>query len=146
MGAALGRDERMDLVHDDRLDRAEDLASLRGEQEVERLGRRDEDVGRRALHLRPLARWGVTRADGYLWDVQGAALCRDPRERRAEIALHVDGQGLEGRNVQNPATFLFCWSFREHQPVDGRQKGSKRLSGPGGRKQKGGFSRENRGP
>ena len=75
--------------------------------------------------------------------MQDTALRRDARQRGAEIALHVDGQGLERRNVQNPATLLFCWSLREHEAVYGRQKGCKRLPGPGGREQKGGFSREN---
>jgi hypothetical protein len=136
----------MDLVDDHRLDRAEDLARLRGQQQVERLGRRDQDVRRRAEHLRPLARGGVARADADLGDVHGAALRGDARQRGAQVALDVDGEGLERRNVENPTPLLFCWSLGEHQTVDGCQKGSKRLSGPGGREQKGRFSRENRGP
>ena len=54
--AALGRGDRVDLVDDDGLDRREHLARLRGQQEVERLRRRDQDVGRRARDARALRR------------------------------------------------------------------------------------------
>ena len=47
--AALGRHERVDLVDDDRVDGAQRLARVRREQQVERLRRRDQDVGRLAL-------------------------------------------------------------------------------------------------
>src|SRR5690606_2359887 len=50
--AALAVDHRVDLVDDDRLDGAQRLAALRGEQEVERLRGRDEDVWRMPLHPR----------------------------------------------------------------------------------------------
>ena len=49
--AALGGRERVDLVDDYRLDAAQDLARLRREHQVERLGCRDQDVGRRAREL-----------------------------------------------------------------------------------------------
>ena len=52
--AALGLRHRVDLVDDDPLRAGEELARLRGEHEVERLGRGDEDVRRRAQHRRPL--------------------------------------------------------------------------------------------
>ena len=42
--AALGGDERVDLVEDDGLDGAEGFAGVGGEEEIERLGRGDEDV------------------------------------------------------------------------------------------------------
>ena len=45
--AALGGRERVDLVDDHGLDAAQDLPRLRREHQVERLGRGDEDVGRR---------------------------------------------------------------------------------------------------
>ncbi len=48
--AALGRGDRVDLVDDDRLDVAQHVARLRGQHEVQRLGRRDQHVGRRAPH------------------------------------------------------------------------------------------------
>ena len=46
MGAALGAGHRVHLVDDDRLDAAQGLARLRGEQQEQRLRRGDEDVGR----------------------------------------------------------------------------------------------------
>ena len=46
MGAALRAGDRVHLVEDQRLDRPERLAGGGGEHEVERLGRRDQDVGR----------------------------------------------------------------------------------------------------
>ncbi len=49
--AALGAGQGVNLVDDDRLHRAEHLAGARaGQQDVERLGRGDEDVGRLAQH------------------------------------------------------------------------------------------------
>ena len=48
VGAALGAGQGVDLVDDDPLDAAQRLPRLRGQQQVERLGRRDQDV-RRAL-------------------------------------------------------------------------------------------------
>ena len=53
--AALRPRHGVDLVDDHRLDRAQQLARARGEEEEERLGRRDQDVGRRSQHLRALA-------------------------------------------------------------------------------------------
>ena len=46
VGAALRAGDRVDLVDDDVLDAAEDLARLAREQQVERFGGRDEDVRR----------------------------------------------------------------------------------------------------
>ena len=50
--AALRPRDRVDLVEDHGLDTAQRLARLRGEEQEERLGRRDEDVRRRAQHPR----------------------------------------------------------------------------------------------
>ena len=46
VAAPLGGGQGVDLVDDHRLDAAQRLAGRRGEHEVERLGRGDEDVGR----------------------------------------------------------------------------------------------------
>jgi len=139
---ALGGDQRVDLVDDHRLDGAEDLPRLRGEQQIERLWRGDEDVGRRAQHLRPLAGRGVARADAHGGQVQVAALLRDACEGRAQVALHVDGEGLERRDVHHTTPGFFARWRSEHEAVDGRQKGCQRLAGAGGREQKGGLACE----
>ena len=52
VGAALRAGDRVDLVDDHVLDAAEDLAGLAREHQVERFGRRDEDVRRAAGDLR----------------------------------------------------------------------------------------------
>ena len=50
MRAAFRPGDGVHLVDDHRLDAAEDLPPLRGEEQEERLGRRDQDVRRRAEH------------------------------------------------------------------------------------------------
>ena len=52
--AALGAGDGVDLVDDDVLDVAQDLARGAGQHQVERLGRRDQDVGRVAGDLAPV--------------------------------------------------------------------------------------------
>ena len=61
--AALGRHQRVDLVDDDRVDRAQRLARVRRQQQVERLRRGDQDVGRLALEPRALGLRRVAGAD-----------------------------------------------------------------------------------
>ena len=88
MRAALGGHQRVDLVDDDRLDRAKHLAGPRREQEVERLGSRDEDVGRLAQEPRALGGRRVARADrdGGRREATRPASARDWRCRRSATA------------------------------------------------------------
>jgi hypothetical protein len=83
----------VDLVDDDRLDAAEHLARLRGEDQVQRLGCRDEDVGRRAPHRRALALRRVARAD------RDAQVGPDAAQRSAQVAVDVVGKRLQRRDV-----------------------------------------------
>jgi hypothetical protein len=53
----------MDLVHDHGLDTGEHRARLAGEDQVQRLGRRDQDVGRVAAHRHPLGLRRIAGAD-----------------------------------------------------------------------------------
>ena len=94
--AALRAGDRVHLVEDHRLDGAQHLAALRGEQQEERLGRRDQDVGRRAQHLLALALRRVARAhaDGELRAHAG--------ERAAQVALDVVVERLQRRHVEEP--------------------------------------------
>ena len=46
MGAAFGRDERVNFINDDGVDSTESLCCLRGEHEIERFRRGDENVSR----------------------------------------------------------------------------------------------------
>ena len=75
----------------------EHLARLRGEDQVQRLGRRDEDVRRVAHHRRAL----------LLGRVAGADRDRDcsapmPAQRRAQVALDVVGERLQRADVEHP--------------------------------------------
>ena len=59
VGAALRAGDRVDLVDDDVLDAAQDLAGRAGQHQVERFGGRDEDVRRVADELAALVGRGV---------------------------------------------------------------------------------------
>ena len=60
VGAALGADQRVDLVDDHRVDGREHAArALGGQHQVERLGRRDQDLGR-ACSIRSRSPAGVS--------------------------------------------------------------------------------------
>ena len=87
--AALGRRHRVDLVDDHGLDAREGLARRAGQHQVQRLGRRDQDVGGLALQQPPVAARRVTRAhahrdDGHLGARAACAVCVMPTsgERR----------------------------------------------------------------
>ena len=80
----------------------EDLARLRGQHQVERLGRRDQDVGRRAQHRRALAGRRVAGADRDAHVVAEA----EAAQRRAQVALDVVGERLQRRDVDQPRAVL----------------------------------------
>ena len=106
VGAALGAGDRVDLVDDDVLDAAQDLAGRAGQHQVQRLGRRDQDVGRVAGDLSRRSSAGVSPvrlATEMCGDGFAEALGRqgDPGQRRPEVALDVVGQCLERRDVQD---------------------------------------------
>ena len=123
VGAALRPGDGVHLVDDHGLDAGEHLATLRGEQEVERLGRRDEDVRRVPQHLAPLLLRRVAGPDG------DAELRLEPGERAAEVALDVVVQRLQRRDVEQaePLTGRFG------QTVDPPEERGERLARPGRR-------------
>ena len=93
--AALGAGDGVHLVEDQRLDAAQRLARRRGEHQVERLGRRDQDVGRLLDELAALLRRRVAGADA---DAQARL---EPGERAAQVALDVVVERLERRDVEH---------------------------------------------
>ena len=99
--------DRVDLIDDHGLGRGEDLADPRGEHQVERLGGRDQDVGRRFLHRPPL---GLGRVPGAQPDRDVGA---DPRQRRPQVALDVVGERLQRRDVDEPHPGLALGVARE---------------------------------
>ncbi len=138
MGSPLGAGDGVHLVDDDRLHAAQALAGGRGEDQVERLGRRDEDVRWGAGQPAALVGRGVAgaHADGdlRLLAAQAPGRLPDPGERRAQVALDVDGQRLERRDVEDPAAQRAVVRRRRRgQPVEGPQEGGQRLAGAGGR-------------
>src|SRR4051812_45099197 len=107
MGTALAAGDCVDLVDDDRVDAPQRLTGLAGQQEEQRLRRRDEDVRWPSGERAPLVGRGVTRphADSHLADglAEAGRGVSDAREWRAKVALDVDGQRLQGGNVEDPA-------------------------------------------
>ena len=95
VGAALRPGDGVHLVEDQRVDRAQQLARLRGEHQEERLGRRDQDVRRRAQHRLALLLRRVARPH------RDAELRLEPGERPAQVPLDVVVQRLQRRDVEN---------------------------------------------
>ena len=128
--------QRVDLVHDDGLDGVERGAALRrGDEEVERLGRGDDEGARAPDHRRPLAGGGVARADPDRQIGRGQAelsrLGADLGERPFEVLRDVDRQGLQRRDVDDPrAADRLAARVGEVQAVDGHEEAGQRLAGP----------------
>ena len=91
---ALGRHERVNLVDDDGVDRAQRLARLRCQQQEQRLGRGDQDVGRLTLEARALASRRVARPHGGGGD----------DERFAAPACEVRNPGEGARRFRSTST------------------------------------------
>ena len=137
VGAALGAGDGVDLVDDDGLDAAQRLARLGGQQQEQRLGRGDEDVGGLARELAALVGGGVTGADGdaHVGRLEAEALggLPDAGEGAAEVALDVDGEGLERGDVEDAAPVERVLGGRAGgDPVEGPEEGRQRLAGAGG--------------
>ena len=103
--AALRPHQGVNLVENHHLDRGKDRPGVRAENQEEGLWRRDEDVRRPARHPGALAPRRVTRAHRDRREMDGVAapcgLSRDPGEGRAQVPLHVHGERLEGRDVED---------------------------------------------
>ena len=119
---------------------AEHLASLAGKDQIERLWRGDQDVGRGPLHPPSVAGRRVARANGrdYLGQltefVAGGCMV-DAGQRRPKVALDVMSEGFHGRDVQNPTALGSLRGGFGEQPVDcveeGRPASFPTLSGRG---------------
>ena len=101
-------------------------------------GRGDQDVRRRAGEQPPLVCRGVagTHPDRDLGWRRAGPLRRlpDARERRTQVALHVDRQGLERRHVEHPAAVSRIRRRAvRRQPVQRPQERRKRLARAGRR-------------
>ena len=144
MCSSLGWDESVDLVDDDGFDGAESFACVRGEEKVERFGRGDEDFAWVSFETGAIAGAGVAGADADLGEVDGDARALghvgDAGERGAEVALDVDREGFQGRDVEDLAAFCFR-RLAKHQAVETPEECGEGLAGAGGGEDEGGSRR-----
>ena len=116
----------VDLVDDHRLDAGEDLAHPRGDHQIQRLGGRDQDVGRLSrIAWRSFC--GVSPVRGR---PRGR---RRSRQRRAQVALDVVGERLQRRDVDDldarpraRAPARACRSPRGRPPASSRSPSGRR--------------------
>jgi hypothetical protein len=132
--AALVAHDGVDLVDDHRLRALQDRApALRRQEEVQRLGRRDQHVGRApddlgAIALRRVSR-AQRRADGRDQRAEAHRRGFDPAERCLEVALHVGAEGLERRDIDDARAIVEPTLERAaHQAVDAGEEGGQRLA------------------
>ena len=124
------------------------VASMRrpavgGEQDVERLGRGDQDVRRPLAHrprspggVSPVRTWARMRRLGQAVAARARRGCPPAAPRR--LRLNVVGQRLQRRDVQHPGLVgQLAGQPLAHQLVDGRQERGQRLAGAGGRRNQG---------
>jgi hypothetical protein len=133
VGAPLGRRQRVDLVDDHRLHSGQSLPGGRRQQQVERLGGGDQDVGRVAGHLAPVLLRGVAGAQPHRRGGERPAypLRRqlDAADRTAQVLLDVDRQRTQRRQVHHPGANSVRPGIGT-QPVDGPQECRQRFARP----------------
>ncbi len=138
MRAALGRNDGVNFVDDYGFDEAKEFAGLRGEHQVERFGRGDEDVGGMAEEAGAFGRRSVASANrnGRLVKREAEALrsVRDADKWGAKIAFDIDGEGFDGGDVDNAAALGFRRSGSKHEAIDGPEKCGEGFAGAGGGK------------
>jgi hypothetical protein len=151
VGAALAAGDRVHLVDDDGLDVPQRLARLRREQQEQRLGRGDEDVGRVPGEPPSLVGGGVAGADADRDVGRGQAEAGggvpDAGQRRAQVPLDVDGERLERGDVEDPAAVGGVVGHRlRGQPVERPEERRQRLARPRGSHDQGVVGRGDRTP
>jgi hypothetical protein len=133
--AALGARHGVDLVDDHGVRLGEELARLRGQHQVERLGGGDEHVRRLAQHRLAVALGRVAGADGH------RDVAADAAQRGAQVLLDVVGERLQGRHVYEPAP-----PGLGHEPVERPEEGGQRLARAGRRRDEHVLAAGDRGP
>ena len=131
--------DRVDLVDDHGAHAPQVLAAaLRRDQQVERLGRGDQDVRRLAHHRLPLALRRVSaahrRADRRGLEAEFRGDRADLLERGLEVALDVVAERLERRDVDDLRHVLERARLRlADEAVDAGEEGGEGLAGAGRR-------------
>ena len=140
VAATLVAGQRVHLVHDHGAHAAQQGArGRRGEQQVEGLGRGDEQIRRLLLHGGTLGRWRVPGANGHPQTRVGHAetgrLLADLGEGDVQVLVHVDCQRAEWRDVEDlgPAAHPFALLGGAIGGVDGDQEPGQRLARARGR-------------
>ena len=148
--AALAGDQRMDLIDDHGFDRAQQLARLGGQKQVERLRGRDQDIARRARETACVRRPGYrpTGPRPQARDGGCRRVRRAPRYRRSAPAgsFDVHAEGLQRRDVEQAQAVGFHRLRLEHQPIEPGQKRGQRFSRSGRGEQQGRPAGHDRGP
>ena len=117
-------------------------AAPRCQHQVERFGGRDENVGGMAAETGAFALGRITGADtdeGLVkWNASAAGHVGYTGERRAEVALHIDGESFEGRHVNDLAASFSSFRPRvEHQAVEAPEECGKGFACSGWSKDEG---------
>jgi hypothetical protein len=136
VGAALRARDGVHLVDDHGLHAREGLSGARGEHEVERLGRGDEDVRRAGEQAAPFRGRGVPAAHAHA-DVRNvqAELGRgglDAGEREAQVALDVRAERLERGDVEDARAALLRGREAGRHVVERPEEGGEGLAGARG--------------
>ena len=139
MGAALVARDRVDLVDDHRLDRAQRAPPARARhQEVQRLGRGDDEARWRAHEPRTFRGRRVAGADRNVdvGRVEPEFGCdfRDLPQRALQVLGDVDRERFQRRHVHNArdAVNRVAQLVRQVQAVDAHQERGERLARTGG--------------
>ncbi len=161
--AALGRRQRVDLVDDDAAYRAQVLRRPRAQQQIQRLRRRHQDLGRLLQLLLALARRRIAGADRHPRQrerlAHGRRRLRDAGQRRAQVALDVVDERLQWGDIEDldaccrgsaegrgpraegvgfarrcVGVDVGCFSWSAHQAVDRPQECGQRLAAAGRRR------------
>src|SRR6266571_5382193 len=131
----------MNLVDDYPADAGKDLAGRARQEQEERLRGCDQDVRWMAPDLPAVAGWRVARADrdadGRLREADPLRLQPDAAQRCLQVALDIDRERLQRRDVENAAPLGLGGHRLRCQPVDAPEEGGERLATAGGRRHQG---------
>ena len=134
MRAALVVRHGMNLIDDHRFNCSQDVAALfGGQQNVQRFGRRDQNVRRMRQHRAALVHQRVARAHSDTdFRHQQSALAghlQDLTERYFKVFLNVVAERLQRRNVKDSVSSCkFAGQRLAHQAIDASQESRQRLA------------------